>query len=79
MREVNKVEFVRKAQVMTLSGEETHAIYTSETLRRRKAELHRFINSAGEGYSAIYVDGMEQYSAERAGEKAMINHFLKGE
>lgn len=72
------MEFVKKTQVMTLSGEETHAIYTSEPLRKRKAELHRFINSGGEGYSAIYVDGMEQYSAERAREKAMINHFMRG-
>ena len=38
-----------------------------------KGELHRFYNSAGVAYSAIYLDGEEVVSCERDKEKTMIS------
>lgn len=41
------------------------------------AELHRFKNSAGVDYSAIYRGGFEEMSCERRDEKVMITAFRK--
>ena len=42
-----------------------------------QAELHRFENKAGVPYSAVYVNGFEEYSCEREREQKMLNFFHK--
>ena len=42
------------------------------------ANLHRFLNKAGEPYSAIYVGREECFSCERGYEQRMINHWNQG-
>lgn len=39
------------------------------------ASLHRFLNKAGEPYSAIYVGDTEAYSCERKREQKMVRHW----
>lgn len=60
------------------NGDSKHEIIDLEC----GAELHRFLNGAGEPYSAIYVGSFEKYSCEREREDGMLNFFraeVKGE
>lgn len=40
-----------------------------------KGKLHRFNNPAGVAYSAIYLNGKEVFSCERAQEAKMVSYF----
>ena len=54
-------------------GESPHEIIVLD----ERAELHRFENKAGEPYSAVCVNGLEEYSCERESEDGMLNYFYK--
>lgn len=42
-------------------------------------ELHRFKNSTGDPYSAIYINSAEIYSCDRENESEMLNFFMQRE
>ena len=52
-----------------------HEVYTDDLLKRYGAEIHRFDNSAGVAYSAIYRNGFEEMSDPREREGEMIDAF----
>lgn len=54
-----------------------HEVYTDDLLKRYGAEIHRFNNSAGVPYSAIYRDGFEEMSDPREREGEMIEAFRR--
>ena len=56
---------------------ELHEIVRRKELDVLGAELHRFYNSAGVAYSAIYEGDFEAFSSERYGEDAMVKYYLK--
>lgn len=51
-------------------GDSIHEVF--EAGLRGGAELHRFRNSGGERYSAVYVRGEEIWSCERGSEGDML-------
>ena len=53
-----------------------HKVYDADLIRN--ANLHRFLNKAGEPYSAIYIGRDERLSCERAHEQGMIDYWNKG-
>ncbi len=50
-----------------------HKVYDAGL--KHYANLHRFLNKAGEPYSAIYVGRDERLSCERAHEQCMIDYW----
>lgn len=54
-----------------------HEVYTDDLFKRYGAEIHRFDNSAGVPYSAIYRNGFEEMSAPREREGEMIQAFRR--
>lgn len=53
-----------------------HKVYDAGLIKN--ADLHRFLNKAGEPYSAIYVGHNECLSCERDHEQGMIDYWNKG-
>ena len=53
-----------------------HKVYDASLIKN--ANLHRFLNKAGEPYSAIYVGRDEHLSCERAHEQGMIDYWNQG-
>ena len=53
-----------------------HRVYDAGLIKN--ATLHRFLNKAGEPYSAIYVGRDERLSCERAHEQGMIDYWNQG-
>ena len=53
-----------------------HRVYDAGLIKN--ANLHRFLNKAGEPYSAIYVGRDERLSCERAHEQGMIDYWNQG-
>jgi transcriptional regulator with XRE-family HTH domain len=53
-----------------------HKVYDAGLIKN--ANLHRFLNKAGEPYSAIYVGRDERLSCERGHEQGMIDYWNQG-
>ena len=53
-----------------------HRVYDAGLIKN--ANLPRFLNKAGEPYSAIYVGRDERLSCERAHEQGMIDYWNQG-
>lgn len=53
-----------------------HKVYDAGL--RNYANLYRFLNKAGEPYSAIYVGRDERLSCERGHEQGMIDYWNQG-
>ena len=53
-----------------------HKVYDAGL--KNYANLHRFLNKAGEPYSAIYVGRDERLSCERDHEQGMIDYWNQG-